>query len=231
MRIDPKFGLESNKIPEPVRFKKQKKKKKFKIKFACCGLVVFLFLSFFLTSAAIVAKTGAFEIPILSAVFYKFPEPVRIVKLDGDEEINDFSATADLNSQSGLLSFEITEQQLTSFLKAALASSGDGRFAANIQGAITNDGLEIFGLLLKPLRCNVILNIWPHVQDSRIELDIESAKIGDLSLPPFLLTLVVDTVLKDIKHQLYNMTDNFGEIQDLELLAGKIIINKKLNIN
>src|SRR3989338_2677508 len=182
-----RISLEENFNPDEFELprgftKKRRRSKKIGFKKGCCLLFFLIFLFILIVAAAAVIKTGIWEIPVLTKIFYQIPKPPRIVQANDDffqKPLN-----FELNQEENYLSFNLTEQDLTSILRRHLTGENNLIFASNLQAAISDNQIEIFGLLLKPISANITIVFKPEIFDQKFDLNLIELKIGNLSLPP-----------------------------------------------
>ncbi len=218
-------------VPPRQYYRRERKPLRKRIKFACCLVFLFLIFGLGLISIAAIAKTGIWQIPLFSDIFYKIPSPDRLIEVK-PQDINTFAAGLKLKSLlNGVVSLEISEKELTFILQELLTTGTDPYFASNLQANIFSDRIEVFGLLLKPIKTNLTLKIKPQVVSNHLDFEIQEIKAGDLSIPPAFIKPVLDIFLKGALSKLNEKLSQFGEIQGLELADGKIVITGKLKLN
>ena len=181
-----------------------------------------MFFGVIIVGLAILAKTGVVQIPVFSEIFYKHPEPSRIIKIDDDQKGFEIEVNAQLQN------LEISEQQLTYFLKQLLTRGEDPYFAQNIQATISVDGIEVFGFLQKPLRTNLTLMVRPYISTGKLNLEVIKVVAGNLSVPPALFGWLTKDFLADILDELNQKLETFGDLEKIELYLGKLVIDFQL---
>ncbi len=226
------FGEDLEEL-EPQRVKRNRKQKRSfrsRLKLTCCLLFLFILIFFLVIFSAALAKSGLVEIPFFSRVFYQIPKPSREVKITEDDLAN-FTQGLKIEARGESSHLEITDKELTFILRQLLATGSDAYFAQNLQAVITAQNVEIFGLLLKPLKANITLKIRPYLSDGQIDFEIEEVSVGDLSVPNSLLEWLTGSLLIDKLKELNQKVSNIGELETLQLFAGKIVVIGKLNLN
>jgi len=215
---------------EPKRRRKpRRRRKKGSVKKTCCLLFLILIILLAVIVTAVIAKTGIVEIPIFSQLFYQLPQPTRQIEISDSTN----SAVLGLNLESAsknLVTVEITEENLTSLFRQELSGKKDSLFAENVQAVITTEGVEFSGLLIKPISVNIILKLKPELVDHKLDFKLIQAKIGDLSIPPAFANQLVDKFLQDKIEEVNQSLNKVGQIQDVELLNGKLIVSCQLDL-
>jgi len=214
--------------PEVIRPRKIRKKPSFKK--SCFLILVVILLFFLITSVAVLARTGIAEIPFFSAIFYQTPKPTRVIEIEDSGEMAQKSPNITLNLEKGLVNFELTEQDLTFILRQSLTGQKDSYFAQNLQLVITNQQIELFGLLLRPVSANLTLNIKPFLTAGKLSYAVVGAKIGDLSVPAGLANWVLDKFIKDKDKQI-GLNENDFQFTALELKEGKLDLEVKIEVD
>ncbi len=142
----------------------------------------------------VIAKSGFIEIPVLSDLVYRPPAPVRqvvpLVGTDAETIAKSLAATAKPGSASGTAEITVSEQELTTFLAAAV-QSGDlpqlplaGKITS-AQAAIDPDFIEIY---LSAAMANgqpqpIILRVLPTVVSGQLNFRVKEAVLGSFPLP------------------------------------------------
>jgi hypothetical protein len=173
---------QTNETPAP------KKKKvngfSFKKKLWLAIMVFAVFLSLSVTAA--IAQTGIFQIPGFSQVFYRLPQPVRLVELPEPFKVTTEGFSVKASSEEGLMVFNFGEKEMTYVLRQLIMRSKDPIFGDNIQVVFLDKEIEVYGLLLKPIKANLTVRFRPEVKNEVFNYAITKLKIGNLSIPPFL---------------------------------------------
>jgi len=211
------------------RRKRRKRRKKGSIKKTCCLFFLILVIFLLLIVTAVIAKAGLVEIPVFSQLFYRLPQPTRQIDTSGSSS----AIVPSLNLESAsknLVTIEITEENLTSLFRQELSGKKDSSFAENVQAVITTEGVEFSGLLIKPISVNIIFKLKPELVDHKLDFKLIQAKIGDLSIPPAFANQLVDKLLQDKIEEVNQSLNKVGQIQDIELLDGKLIVSGQLNL-
>lgn len=210
--------------------RKKRRPVRFRLRLTCLILFLFVLFSFSLLALAVVAKTGIKEIPLLSKLFYQIPQPTKTIKIT-PEDIVVFGRGLETKAEGELTFLAISEKELTFMLKKILTEGDNAYFSDNLQAVIADEQIEIFGLLLKPVKINVTLKIKPEIKENHLNFKIKEVKLGNLSLPPTMAEGLKNIFFADKLKGLNENIKNFGEIEKLEFFPGKLTIFGKLNLS
>lgn len=233
---------EKEKLKEELREEvlKEIKIKKRRKTLSCCFLELLGLLLVLSLGAAAVARTGLIEIPLFSKVFYKPPEPSRIVTvLPGEiknlEEIFENKIKSQVEekiipgkeTQKVELELEFTEKELTAVILQGI-KTGFLPFST-AQVAITPKEIEIFGQL-SGSKIFFTIRFKPEIQNGQIVIKLTKFKLGNLSVPSLLSNLLVEKILKDKLQQINEFIGKGGKLQEIRLEEGKVIIRGIVDI-
>ncbi|OGY48487.1 MAG: hypothetical protein A3J65_01185 [Candidatus Buchananbacteria bacterium RIFCSPHIGHO2_02_FULL_45_11b] len=196
------------------------KVKKHHFKRNCCFLVLLLFIFSLTLAAAAVAKTGIFEIPVFSSVFYRLPKPKREIKIENQASAGGQNLNFSLNTETKKITLELSEEDLTFLLRQALTRANDPYFAQNLQALIFGGEVELSGLLLKPLKVNLTLKLKPLLADSRLDFKLTKIIVGSLPIPAEYGNMTVHRLLQKPLEQLNSAMVKF-QLESLELSEKK----------
>ncbi len=229
---------------EISRMKKGLKRKQNKKLFSCSGcliLVLIIILLIGLAGAYVLAKSGLKEVPFFTDNFYQEPEPVRLVEADnvneadkdilnrlekavsqeavGQQQINDLTVSLDLSEEvlTAVLRDKIKE-------KESLAEK-----IKYVQIAVLPDNLEVFIENKDPSNAVITLNIKPTIKEGKTDLEIVNFKIGDLTLPNFIGNISFGFIAEKSLNSFLNVTAKYGQIQDINLTNGSLILEILIN--
>lgn len=194
--------------------------KKHHLKRNCCLLVLLLFIFSLVTAAAAAAKTGIFEIPVFSSIFYRLPKPAREVKIESQTSAGGQNLNFSLNVETKKITLELTEEDLTFLLRRALAQGNFPYFAPNLQVLISDGEAELYGLLLKPLKVNLTLKLKPILAAGKLDFELTKIKLGDLPMPAGYGNMIVHRLLQKPLAQL-NSTAAKLQLENLALSEKK----------
>lgn len=215
-----KIKLSRDQEIPPRHYRSNRKRSR---KFSCCLFYSIILLVLCVFILALVAKTGIFNIPFFSYLFYQKPAPTRTVTvsslLEKDELITQVS-----NQE---ITFEINENQLTSLLNAPVKKSQD-IVIDELQAAIFSNQIEIFAHLKTPVDTYLTLEVLPQVTASLLNLEIIGIKVGNLPLPVGLANYMIDKLLAPQMEQFNQAVKEIGTIKSLELQDTKLIIKAQM---
>lgn len=229
-KVDEKEKLKRKIREEVVSEMKKKKRGKF---FGCCFLKLFILVLILAAATALLARTGLFDIPVFSKIFYQEPTPEREVAANTAEEksfenllaqkIAEQLKTGKNLSTDGEapVALEFTEEELTGFLK--IAETEENYPFTQAQISITPEAIEIFGQLKKFNQTFLTVTLKPEIKDGDLEIIIKKIRIGNLSLPPAVGNFLTDKILKDQLDPVKKIILENGNLENVELTEGKII--------
>ncbi len=229
-KVDEKEKLKRELREEVVSEIKKKKRGKF---FGCCFLKFFIIVLILAASIALLAKTGLFDIPVFSKIFYQAPAPEREVAANTAEEKsfeNLLAQKLDQELRSGKnlaaggeipVTLEFTEEELTGFLKTA--ETGEDYPFTEAQISITPQAIEIFGQLKEFNQTFLTVALRPEIKNGELEIIFQKIRIGNLSLPPAIGNFLTDKLLKDQLDSVKKLISENGNLENIELTEGKII--------
>jgi len=196
-------------------------RRKSRTKFFCCLLCLIFGLIFLVIFAAMVAKTGIFNIPVFSNYFYRLPQPTRQVAAQNPAELLQQGTGLRFDSQNKLVYIELSERNLTYLIEQAAANNP--YFAPNLQTVISHSQIEMFGLLIYPFSANITFTIEPYLKDGQLAFTTRGLKVGNLSLPPNIASWLSDRFFKSWFLQIsQNLIKS--KVSDFQLQEGKIIL-------
>jgi len=177
---------------KPQIEKEPRKKMSFKFKltkknFLLILIPVLFIILFFIVGA--VAKTGIYNIPVFTQIFYRVPKPSRTIsKLDALQYAN-VQPKYDFNQETGIFHLELTEEQATFLLRYSLGKKSQAKFADTAQVIFEDGQVEFFGLMLDPVKTNLTVSVKLDHKSSEKKLDYKISKfrIGSLNLPASLV--------------------------------------------
>ncbi|MFA6410068.1 MAG: hypothetical protein WCW26_00620 [Candidatus Buchananbacteria bacterium] len=205
---------------------KQKRKRKLSLKtdfylFSLVGIIVFLFLSL-----VAVAKTGIYQIPVFSQIFYKIPQPTRLVDIGDLASFNPDGFKFGKSQQEGLIFMLIPERELTYVLKRNWTNQPNSIFANNLQAVIEDGQIEFYGLLIKPITVNLTIKIKPYLSKDNKGLDykVTKLKVGNLLVPRSLANFVVHYLVNKNKAKSSTSLTKTNSLVDFEKMKDKVKI-------
>lgn len=127
----------------------------------------------------------------------------------------------DLQSQT----FIITSAELSAVMESGVKS---GLWEIKeMQIAIGENEVNIYGRLVKPLKTQVKITCQPKVEEGEIKFELEKFQAGKLVLPKFLLSKVEAGLNQSIKENFAPFYQNY-QVEKIELEQDKMIIKTKL---
>jgi len=193
-----------------------------------CGCLGLIFLLLPLTiGLAVVAKTGIVNIPLFSSIFYAPPQPSRVVTVDQDAMEGIRNGVA-VNLVEGTTRLTLTEAELTYLVRQLVSSGSDPLFSPTVQAVINPSGIELSGLLLRPIRANLAITLVPAVADGTLHFNLKTVTLGALSLPPSFAEMLVGETLRSSLAPVSASLEPLGTLEAVTLKAGTIVIEGSL---
>lgn len=198
-----------------------------RFKRACCcsGLVVLLLP--LIIAVALVAKTGIVSIPLFSRLFYVPPQPSRIVTVNQDA-VERIRSGVEVNLAGETTRLTLTEAELTYLARQLVAGGNDPLFSPTVQAVINPGGIELSGLLLRPVRANLAVTLVPVVADGALDFRLKTVTLGALSLPPTLAEMLVGETLRSSLAPIGGSLQTLGVLQTVTLKEGTVVIKGAL---
>lgn len=223
--------LQSKVVKQPQTLQKQpqisqeqsvlkKKKSCWTIGLICCGSCCVALLLVFLVVLGAVAATGVYNVPVLSDIIYKEPQPIRKVTYSADT-IKNFNQRLDNEAKSNPSnqSIVMTESELTVMLN----QDSNQQNLQSIQAAITPDFIELYIKFPQPSRLVVVANVVPVVESGQFRLNFTKAKVGPFNISQSQLTSLTDSVNQNISKNFSSPANN-TDIINVKLKNKEMII-------
>ncbi|MFA5076253.1 MAG: hypothetical protein WC480_02430 [Patescibacteria group bacterium] len=194
--------------------------------FSCGNCVLFLLVLLLLFSSLAgytLARTGLFQIPIFSALFYQTPAPSHLVTAtpsDLESFNNKLGQSVILGAKE--IDLSLTEAELTAVVQNGfLESDSESLVVSYVQVAVADSGIEFFVQLEKPLRGFLTVNIVPLLDDEK-KIKVNQLKIGNLVIPRFIGESYVQKMLAS---ELSKLSGVPLELKGISLEPGIIKLN------
>jgi hypothetical protein len=203
-------------------------------------LVVVVGGGLFFAGAWAVAATGLYDVPMISSWAFHVPVPIHEVHVEEsvDEvsvleqmrtEINDLISTQYTGQiQASEANVVIDEELLTTFLIQNISGAVEhaGAEIVKSQIAIEPTGMEIFlHIAQKERPVYISLIVIPEVVDNDINLDIRSARLGNLPLPTWAAGYALNTFFGSALSVLQVPIVGFVHLDSIDLIYGKLRLN------
>jgi len=223
-RIDPEISrlekrLSQARPAEPI--KDLGPRRRCRLKGRCCLFFLLLIVFMALTTAAAAAKTGIFRVPGFTEIFYRVPQPSRTVELPAAPAFKAEGLTLGLAADKKTISLKISEKELTFLLRQALTTGQNAMFAPNLQAVIADGQVELYGLMLKPLKANLTVKVRPSLTGGRLEYKIIEFKVGNLGLPAALAQNLINRLWGAKIGNFWAAVDKKFSLKNLELGTGE----------
>jgi hypothetical protein len=221
---------------------KHKQSKKFFNCRSCALLIILVVIALGSIFAAILAKSGLWQIPFFSDYFYHQPTAVYVVKPSTFNENNLVNrlqsvVTSEAIKQKKTSNLEVflklDEAELTSLL---MGQNKEGKALANTlkygQVAINTSQTQLFFETESVRNLIVTLDFIPGVKDGKLNFKVKKFKIGDLPLPGFIGSFVVEDAIANSLNSILDSFQRTGKIQDITLVDRGVVIKILItNIN
>jgi|GEM_PF-2677471 len=217
-----------------VDIKKQARRRKLFRYGSCLLLILFIVLFIAFICMWAIALSGLYEIPVLSKMLFKTPAPIHEVEIRDDieevdllehleSEINELVPTGSPGELTITeASVSLDEYVLTAFIWQRLNELPDYEII-HAQVAVEPQGMEIFIHGKKNERpFYLTVMTMPKVVDGNLELEITSARLGNLRIPSALISTVLNTLLANILDILQLPIIGFVSLDNIELLYGQV---------
>lgn len=141
--------------------------------------------------AAVLAKTGFVDVPVMSAWLYKSSAPSRtVLPLFGSKPTDIYRVVGTkikVDPNTSLASIPLTEAELTTLAQQGVATSPPGSLpfkVKSVQVAIEPDFVEIFVVSPQKGRdATVLARLVPKVKDGKLSAEVVTIAIGSLVVP------------------------------------------------
>lgn len=204
--------------------------------FSCFNcLIYFLILllvgGFFLFKA--VAKTGVVHLPYFSSSFFTTPKPDHLVVPAREsiqsslyDKIKAQIVTAQISGgQAVSVPVSITEADMSRALLAYLNRNNQKYDQAQV--AVVGQTLEVF-LHTKDSTRYITAVIVPEFNDSGLEIEVESLKVGLLPIPTALLNWGVRVFFADTLSRVNNWLKNYTHVKSLTWKTGAVEVDLQI---
>jgi hypothetical protein len=175
---------------------------------------------------SLIAKTGIYDIPVFTKIFYQQPMPIHEVipspnqaaEWEKKMQINPFSAEQ-------VKKVEFTEGDLTTMFWVALEKAGaqQGKIAIKTgQIAVDQNQVELFAEFTAPFHALVSVGLLPQIENQQLVFKTESLRIGNLEVPfDFTKNLISSTLNTQMSKGFEGLPIILKRVS---LEAGKIVI-------
>lgn len=218
-------GVSREKMKKEIKeeIRRDEKRRKLVNCIGCLTLKLVVLLAVVLFTASLVAKTGLYEIPVLTNWLYHPSEPTRIVQpligYDGEQVMQNAMARAEYNGITSSFSISLSEQELTTIAaEAAEKSDNESGFAIkSVQMTVSTDGIELFAVSPRSERDVTIKSLFlPSISDNgKMIFDVKTLEIGALDIPGVLVSPVSRIISGQLSDTLSLTDGGLGELQEV----------------
>lgn len=204
-----------------------------------CSLILFLCVAG-IVGVVIwgLALSGMVQVPVVSAVVYSTPMPDHVVVAGVPVETvvdTQIKTTVTSQLQQGATQIDsfpvvvpLTEESVTASLRQLLSQTGDVTFdLARTQVEIRADETIVFFLPIEESAQQTAFQValTLQVQDGRLELMPQWARIGHLPIPRSLVALFIQPLLTDGMVEVNDAIGSFIHLKQLEYQEGQLIVH------
>lgn len=205
--------------------------RKFFKKIGCLLFVLLVLAGLATVGAAAAAKTGLWEIPVISKMFYEQPKPVREVAVNKSvvqivADLGWRAAEEMLSSQSPKLVIPLTEEELTALARESFASSSLLRSRINVdtlQLAVNPGEIEFFSQLFWPRQTHLTVGFVPLIEEGKIEVELTRWHLGSLKMPLSMGNWILNKFLTSRFDQMMSSILQKVKVEEISLSQGEII--------
>lgn len=215
--------------PAPKIKKRKKRPLRIRMKRGCCLLLFLAIAASGLVGTAALAKTGLWTVPGFSNFFYRLPEPSKTIKIGDPSTYQPEGGLVKDPDRPDRMKLEVTEKDLTYFLRRIFTGKKDSYLAENLQAVIADGEIELFALLLRPAKTNITVRIKPAIAENQISYSVASFVVGNLNLPPAWGQRLSEMILKDELDALNSYLARNFTVYSLSLGEGRLISELSLN--
>jgi uncharacterized protein YpmS len=179
----------------------------------------------FLLLAGVAAKTGLYDVPVLTSWLYDPPAPTRtVVPLAGsnsDDILASMTARASFNEVLGIVELSLSEQELTTLIKQSVADAAEAETLPfpleSVQVALLGDGVMEFYAVTEREgnQAPVLLQVAPHAVNGALELETVDFLIGSFDVPDFMTDMILDAVTSSLTEGLEQGLAVVGGLDDI----------------
>lgn len=183
--------------------------------FTCCSIILILILALLFAVGYLSAKSGLFDIPIMSNLFYREPFPsykIQPKEFDIDSRIIE-SISKDPARASVI---KMSDEEFSYFIKNAFTQeiarqmNGDENsfYIDDFQIIFKNDSLEMFVKFLpyntesKIKRVILTVNCDIKWENNNITADFTNIKLGQLNIPKSLINIIAKENIQKLINQI-----------------------------
>lgn len=207
----------------------------------CLIIVVAVLFVFGGWATSLVAKTGLWEIPVFTNLFYEPPVPTRVVVASGSlnealtQELTDLvnqrvqeAGGPDIDRD---LSLDIQESLMTAAVQTSLTSGPLGGSGSQI-AAIKDQGLEAFlPFTESELNTALVIQLMPRVdQEGSLQVDVNEFRLGQLKAPTWLVNLILRRPITLATWELEREIAKYAELSSVAVYEGYLKLTGELTL-
>jgi hypothetical protein len=190
-----------------------------------------------LLMASMVAKTGLYDIPLMTQWLYEETEPTRevlpIVGYTSEQLVDRAMARAQYDAAVGVFRVELSENELTRMAQSGLQDSGNATLT-EIQDfqLLVNEttGMELFFRIPRSERLVPVKSTFKpaiNPETGEFALEISSLEIGALDMPAFGVEMMSNLMATQLARALAFDDGGLGELKDVGLTDDRLYLEFK----
>lgn len=197
----------------------------------CGGLILVVLLIVGIPAlyvASLLAKTGFYDVPVLSRALYKPSSPERtVVPLYGstpDDIYRVLGTKIKYEPQTSQATFPVSESELTTLVQHSVAGARPNTLpfpVRTVQVAIDPDKIEIYVISPQKNRdATVRIRFRPYVKGGELRAEVQEIAIGSLVLPKKIGELLFAAFGTLVTDSASTAISNVGRLVNIELDQG-----------
>ncbi len=182
--------------------------------------------------ASIAAKSGFIHVPLLSKWLYQPSQPERqVVPLVGSNStaiLKSVIAANQYDQQTGIMTIRFSEEQLTTFVKEAVAANPNllPFPVSSAQIAVDPSGVELF--MVSPQSggsATVKINVTPRVEKEQLQFTVNQIMFGGLAVPNSLANALVSSISGKLNDSIRASMGQIGTLEGVTLEKRMMIVS------
>lgn len=231
-RIDAFSPQERESIKKEIKQEIRREERRRRL-IGCGGLLLVVLLLIGVPAlyvASLLAKTGFYDVPVLSKSLYKPSEPERtVVPLYGskpDDIYRVLGTKVRYEPQTSQATFPVSESEITTIVQHSVAAAPPNTLpfpVRTVQVAIDPDKIEIYAISPQKNRdATVRIRFRPSVKGGELRADVQEIAIGSLVLPKKIGEMLFAAFGALVTDSVSTAVANVGRLVNIELDQGVV---------
>lgn len=211
---------------------RSKRKKNFTlVPRSCFGQLMFVLVVLVFGAGLAIARTGLWDVPVLTPLFYQPAQPSRIVNVDETalKTVGPMlSGTLEQYRSEGRDDLPLSEANLTSLLQKAIIEQKNSPIS-DLQAVIEPNGIEISGqyhTARRPYR--FFVTVWPSVNKGKMSFSVKQVRLEGLALPAALGNMIVHNYMPSSEAELNKALAQYLTVSNIRLSSRTAIVTGKI---